>query len=372
VFGSIREASLSTWNDTILTTVLRGGVDVGVYVHRSTDLGGVVELIPTQLGAKSQISTVVLGDVLHVVYGVLAIGMLRLVKYHLVDKRAESEVDLWPGESAAFAVFRTTRLVIGYTFQNKQYARTSKDGVVWGSPVLTDGGSTGPLVELDITLRDTTKAVVSWAETDEVKLPVTTHSYSMDAADISGATLIDANNAQDGTISGATVVPGFTGDALSFDGVDDEVQLAGVTFNTAVGYSVSVYARVSSFPGSERPVMDSRTAVNARAFGLLVNTSGFVFQIENGLANSSGVIPLGGSVNTWHRFDCVFDAGRRLMLGYRDGLLMGTAPIVAGDTSSALFKLGTSPTIAAFYTGLLDRLRIWNAPLTAKQIKILG
>ncbi len=68
-----------------------------------------------------------------------------------------------------------------------------------------------------------------------------------DADSVTGTTVMDIVGANDGTLeNGATTVPGFVGQAFSFDGVDDSIKFTGPTLNLAGAFSFDFWIKKNS------------------------------------------------------------------------------------------------------------------------------
>jgi hypothetical protein len=372
--GGIEEVALATWGSAVLHVLRRG---VGIFLHRSDEDISVQLLLPCGASPKKRIACLVLGDELLIAWS--SAGNVELFKWDLLrEKVVLPTFQIGPGESPSLAIYRTSKLLLGYARNDANRHRISLTaGETWSSEFLDDSGN-GPLAEVDVASADDAGSVVKWIETDGVSSPVEVHAYSMDLADISGVTLTDSIGGQNGTLlNGVTtgVAGAVSGEALQFDGVDDEVTIDGVTFDLASDYTVSVYVKVLSFPGSTKAILDSRTGSFSRPFSLLAQPYGLTFEVE-GQSGNTHTIAVSGTgpdvLGVWVRVDLTYNATLRIMKGYLNGVLRAASGITSTNVSSTLFRVGASPTLGgANFTGFVDRLRIWNRVLTATQIAAL-
>ena len=191
------------------------------------------------------------------------------------------------------------------------------------------------------------------------------------AADVSG-------NALAGTLQGgATWGPGRVGaKALSFDGVDDYVQVgaaAKLKMTDFLSISAWIYPKG---PGS-----------SANEGGVIVNKEGEyeVARFSDGtirwaFANANPgwvwtdtrhVAPL----NQWTHLAIVYDRGA--VTTYANGRSMhtyaGSGPVADIDTASNDFRIGGRQTGASqFFHGIIDEVRVFNRPLKAREVATLA
>lgn len=370
--GGVEEVALATWGTRILH-VLRRGSDL--FLHYEGDPVSQQMFLPTSIAPKQRVACVVLDDDLMLAWSER--GSIKFMAWSLLFRRVVTEpFTVTDGESPALEVFRTRKMTLAYTLNNNNYRRNSSSrGLSWGIQVLEDQGL-GPLRELDVTVRTRDGVQAQWAETDAVIVPPFLHRYTMDDADIAGTVLDDLGNIQNGTlVGGVTTVPGAEGEALSFDGVDDQVNLDGVSLSTASSYTIMALVRWTAFPGTQKAIWDSRAAANQQPAALLIGPNGVTCEIgvQAGILHSGILVPpLAQYTNRWNRIVVVYNASRRTMEGYLDGKQQTLRGVSSANVASSVFRLGASPTLAGMlFTGLIDTVQIWNVALTSRQVAAL-
>ena len=177
----------------------------------------------------------------------------------------------------------------------------------------------------------------------------------------SGSALKDSSgNGNDGEIYGATWVDGKYGKALSFDGVDDYVDLSSISSQT---YPLTI--EMWTKPDTTAPV------------GLFDSAPGQQYVIRNYLAgyidwwDADPQVTLNLVADEWAHLVFIFwYNGNRQIDYYKNGVLQTSA---TGSTNSALawttFRLGNiNSGKAGWYDGLIDEVRIYNRPLSDKEV----
>ncbi len=178
----------------------------------------------------------------------------------------------------------------------------------------------------------------------------------------SGSVLGDSSgNGNDGMIYGASWVEGKYGTALSFDGVDDYVDLSSIPSQT---YPLTI--EMWTKPDTSLPI------------GLFDSAHGQQYVIRNYLAgyiewwNADPQVTLNLAADEWAHLGFIFwYDGNRHIDYYKNGVLQTSA---TGSTNSALawttFRLGNiNSGTAGWYDGLLDEVRIYNRALNAEEVK---
>jgi len=197
----------------------------------------------------------------------------------------------------------------------------------------------------------------------------------------SGTTVSDGGgNDNDGTIHGATWTTGISGSALSYDGVNDYVEVPySSTFypqNISIELWVNIHGiqnSVSSY-GSYYTVIISTSTRGTGSYSFYLNENRIIdFNIYD-VSSYSTITTSPLSFNRWYYLVGTYD-GSTMSL-YLNGSLIGTKdrtyPIV--DTGNNLmignadhsFANGTS--LDSPFLGVIDEIRIWNASLNAQEI----
>jgi hypothetical protein len=192
--------------------------------------------------------------------------------------------------------------------------------------------------------------------------------------DGSGTVLADATGGSDGTLQNAPAWVAseiqFAGNALSFDGTDDVVNIADNTtldITTAITLEAWVYA--SKNTGVQNVVCKSSNAPN----------TGYIFpRTDNGWTNVVLYLHIGGSwrtlsapyglLNAWHHLAATYDGA--MMRLYIDGVLAASqAQTGTIAVNSNVVALGNQTGIAEYFGGRADEIRIWNTARTQVEIQ---
>ncbi len=189
--------------------------------------------------------------------------------------------------------------------------------------------------------------------------------------DGSGAAALDfsGNNNMGILTNGPVWAVGKVGNALSFDGVDDYVNVGnGSSLNITNAVTLEAWVKTQSL-GSTQDIIFSKYSFSAKkGIDLLVLPTGaFQINIGNGTviaAVSSGV----KSVNTWYHVAGVFD-GSNIFL-YVNNVLEGsgvlTGPILNDITRNTY--IGRYNGVSNSFNGFIDEVKIYNRALSAEEI----
>ncbi len=227
--------------------------------------------------------------------------------------------------------------------------------------------------------------LISFAAVSEANPPdgLVLH-LSFDKNTIDGNTVQDlSEEGNDGTINGgAKAVAGKHGDALEFDGTDDFVEVPledSITFATGDSLTVQVWVKTDDQPpnndgivGNYRPGTDalwilSVSGDNPAARGKM----GFSVR-DKGRANSAGITsPDFLNDGEWHVLAGVRDQKAKKIRFYVDGKLIDEKDDNTKDINSGQ-SIWVGEHLNRFYKGLIDEVKIWNRPLTAKELDQSG
>ena len=173
-----------------------------------------------------------------------------------------------------------------------------------------------------------------------------------------------------GTVSGPTWAAGKFGSALSFDGVNDIVNIpdaASIDLTTAM--TLEAWVRPTTLGSGWRTVLLKEQPGNY-VYALYGTTnasrpSGNVIAggVDHDLRGNSAL-----ALNTWAHLATTYD-GTTLRL-YVDGVLAGSeAATGAIATSTGALRIGGNAIWGEYFAGLIDEVRIYNRSLTQAEIQ---
>ncbi len=211
--------------------------------------------------------------------------------------------------------------------------------------------------------------------------------WSFNGQDISGTTAYDRSGAGNtGTLTnGPTVTPGKVGQALSFDGSDDEVSIADVASlrPESGSWSVALWAKPSNIDQNSGLVSkrqpsgsyeqwgvvvcgDDNCSINGKKVSFLMRQDGSnyrYFLTSNNVADGN-----------WHHIVAVANSGSGTLKLYIDGLDVQGVLSSAGSwptiNNTDAMRIGSSNT-TGYFAGPIDEVRVYNTALTAAQIQSL-
>lgn len=188
-----------------------------------------------------------------------------------------------------------------------------------------------------------------------------------------GASLVNVTGGTNGTlVNSPTWVAspvGFSGNALSFDGVNDVVNIAdhsSLDITNAITLEAWVYATKSS--GIQNVMNKSSNAVN----------TGYIFpRTDNGWGNVVMYLHIGGGwrtlsapypgLNAWHHLAATYDGA--MMRLYINGVEAASQAYTGAITTNNNFvTLGNQTGFSEFFGGRADEFRIWNVARTQAEI----
>ncbi|BDY05899.1 LamG-like jellyroll fold domain-containing protein [Ferrimonas sp. YFM] len=184
----------------------------------------------------------------------------------------------------------------------------------------------------------------------------------------SGSQLLDASGSgRVGDISGTTRVPGWAGNGLYFDGVDDLVRVAHdsqLAFGAAASFSLSVWVNLDGDQGGWAGMV-TKSRDDSPWYGLWV--ASYDRWIFGGPANIKGPVAQTG----WQQLTLIQDGAAGSRSFYLNGTLVGTGAAQSADgTGDLLF--GGAGGVAEFMRGTLDEVRLYNRALSADEIQALA
>ena len=182
----------------------------------------------------------------------------------------------------------------------------------------------------------------------------------------SGTVATDASgNGNDGTVHDATWTTGKSGDALSFDGIDDYVDMGNPSNLQPDNVSLSVWFKTGATDGM---ILRKRLC----GYGLQVLSSGEIsFWIYNITATKfMATSPKAYNDDKWHHAVGVYD-GASVKL-YLDGILVSTASAGTIVYKNGAIAAGRDGDFSgSYFNGLIDDIRIYNQALNDQQVQYL-
>lgn len=195
------------------------------------------------------------------------------------------------------------------------------------------------------------------------------------AADSSGS----GNN---GTTSGPLWVPGKSGNALSFDGVNDYVTLPNSIANSSIG-SVAMWVKTGvNFTDTITPLFYFSPTTDGNGGGshnelhLDFNASDQLHLFIEGAASGDVNVtsPLSYNDNAWHHVAATWDINGNAIL-YVDGVQVGSvvhnAVAFISSASTYLGRPALTSASTRYYNGMMDDVRLYNTVLSPAEIAAL-
>ena len=185
--------------------------------------------------------------------------------------------------------------------------------------------------------------------------------------------MIGTNN---GTLmNGATFAAGKVGQAFSFDGVDDYVEVphnASLSFSPTSPMTVDLWAyRTSSSNGHHLLAKRAGCGSNDMNYQLHLNQTGLCFLGtdvgDNMVCTTGGLADL--PLNTWTHIAGTFD-GSTLRLFINGQMVASNPSATLGPQNSAPLTIGALGSCSSIdpFGGLLDEVSIYNRDLSASEI----
>ena len=233
------------------------------------------------------------------------------------------------------------------------------DGTLSGTPTVSDMGWNSFVVSasdvdgatnatMEILVRDPIASLAHWM-------------FDEGAGTVAG----DSSGNYDATITGATWSSGFDGNALSYDGVDDELSVSGFNFNSdSATFTAWINPSVTQTPWSG--IIIDRSTVGA---GLTFGSAGELRYMWNGVnwAWNSGLIP---PLNTWTFVVLVVEPTKAtIYMNSGSGFQSAENVVVHSADTLRDFYIGSDPDRDRFFDGVIDEVKIYDRALSTVELE---
>ncbi len=196
-----------------------------------------------------------------------------------------------------------------------------------------------------------------------------------------GTTMLDVVGGNDGTLIGATIVPGLSGQAFSFDGVNDYAEVADSSSLDQPGVSdqvtLSAWVNWSGGAGFQPVVRKILEPLAAPwdAYGIEVYDDGrFFFRLSDGVNGAflSSDADTRLEVGRWHHLAGTYDGAVQRL--YLDGVEVSQQAVVVdvAVTSGPLRMGSEAPGGSNFFHGLIDEIAVYDRALTAFEVRYVA
>jgi hypothetical protein len=196
----------------------------------------------------------------------------------------------------------------------------------------------------------------------------------------SGTTAYDSVGTNDGTVYGATWTTGQINGALSFDGVDDYVDIpynSNLDRNASEGISLSVWFKLNSYPAgwNQGPIFGLFDSADAGAKNYLFIDKplyGNLITWDQYPPSYGWIKSIKPDLDTWYHIAVVEDSSYRAI--YINGSLDvsdNTPELYQGNPPDTI-RIGSRADLAPFYfNGTIDDVMIFDIALSAQEIQQL-
>ena len=188
-----------------------------------------------------------------------------------------------------------------------------------------------------------------------------------------------SGNGNHGTIKGPTFIAGKNGGALSFDGVDDYVDLGRLNVN-GTGLTIAAWINADSFVGFDQDgrIVSKATGIQQQDHFWMLSTirqgseTVLRFRLKTGGITDTLIAGSGNlSVGQWHHVAATYDGA--LMRLYLDGVEVGSlAKTGTVDVNAAAPAwIGRNPGNYGPFDGRIDDARLYDHGLSQHEIQYL-
>ncbi len=163
-------------------------------------------------------------------------------------------------------------------------------------------------------------------------------------------------------------VPGISGSAIQFDGVDDTVNLTPMFDPVTDTFSLSLWFLDNGANSATAQVLvmqTTGTGTTGRALLFLRPNN----QLTTALGGTWVSASTNVSENVWHHAALTYDGGT--VRFYLDGQLDGESDVTA-EPADGMLQLGSNRGNQAFFAGVMDEVMVYNRALTEQEILALA
>jgi len=191
--------------------------------------------------------------------------------------------------------------------------------------------------------------------------------------DGTGTVAVDGSgNGNDGTLYNmeeADWVDGAVGKALSFDGVDEFVEIDDPVLGEAA-ITISAWVKKTAYTRYQGIVADYYGGYKNFILGYETPENSVAFYVGDGTSRDS-IFITGFTQDEWHHIVGVFDGSAGTLAIYLDGNKQekNTSITNVGSSQSPYCSIGRYSSY--YFNGLIDEVRIYNRALTPSEIKAL-
>jgi len=190
----------------------------------------------------------------------------------------------------------------------------------------------------------------------------------------SGTSTLDASgNGNTAQINGATWTTGRLGNALSFNGSSDTVNVNRQVVDTSASFTVAAWVELSDLSTWHTAVSQDGNYVSG--FFLQFTDSGqFAFSLVNSDSSTATTIRATSNFNavayTWYHLVGVYDAGATQSSLYVNGILRSTQRVPAAWNAGGDTVIGRAKWDHAtdFWSGKIEDVRLYNRALSATDV----
>lgn len=193
--------------------------------------------------------------------------------------------------------------------------------------------------------------------------------------DGSGTSATDSRGGYAGTLAnGPTWASGKSGEAVSFDGIDDAISTASQFLPSSdLTISAWIYPTGSSGSGLGKIITDSQTGGSGIAFSYFSGTKRVGFSNTGDLSSCGSTSSNSVPFNTWSNVVVTRSvAGSNSTINfYLNGSLSASYTCTAPTAANANVRIGNRQDGSYGFNGTIDEILIFNRALSASEIRLL-